>query len=104
MRRANETHVSFGIGQFIALPNAIGNRSLQDVEENAHHKDENGMSFYLLDHVAVEESGTGSPVACVHGFGGSSNTWTAMHPVWMPTVLCVWIFLAVVAPHYPAKV
>ena len=80
MRRANETHVSFGMGQFIALPNAIGNRSLQDVEENAHHKDENGMSFYLLDHVAVEESGTGSPVVCVHGLGGSSNTWTAMHP------------------------
>ncbi len=38
------------------------------------------MSFYLLDQVAVEESGTGSPVVCVHGLGGSSNTWTAMHP------------------------
>jgi len=38
------------------------------------------MSFYLMDHVAVEESGTGSPVVCVHGLGGSSNTWTAMHP------------------------
>ena len=38
------------------------------------------MSFYLMDHIAVEESGTGSPVVCVHGLGGSSNTWTAMHP------------------------
>lgn len=38
------------------------------------------MSFYFIDHVAVEESGTGSPVVCVHGLGGSSNTWTAMHP------------------------
>ena len=38
------------------------------------------MSFYLMNHVAVEESGTGLPVVCVHGLGGSSNTWTAMHP------------------------
>jgi pimeloyl-ACP methyl ester carboxylesterase len=38
------------------------------------------MSFYLMDNVAVEEHGTGSPVVCVHGLGGSSNTWSAMHP------------------------
>lgn len=31
-----------------------------------------------MDQVAVEESGTGSPVVCVHGLGGSSNTWSAM--------------------------
>ena len=36
------------------------------------------MSFYVMDQVAVEESGTGSPVVCVHGLGGSSNTWSAM--------------------------
>ena len=31
-----------------------------------------------MDQVAVEESGTGSAVVCVHGLGGSSNTWSAM--------------------------
>jgi 3-oxoadipate enol-lactonase len=36
------------------------------------------MSFYLMDQVAVEDTGTGPAVVCVHGLGGSSNTWSAM--------------------------
>lgn len=36
------------------------------------------MSFYLMDQVAVEERGSGTAVVCVHGLGGSSNTWSAM--------------------------
>jgi len=80
MSRINETVVSFNLRQFIALFIKFAARSLQDVEKNSHPFEGAEMSFYLMDHVAVEESGTGSPVVCVHGLGGSSNTWSAMHP------------------------
>jgi pimeloyl-ACP methyl ester carboxylesterase len=36
------------------------------------------MSFHLIDQWVVEETGSGSPVVCVHGLGGSSNTWSAI--------------------------
>lgn len=58
----------------------FGTRSLQDAEKNSHPYKGAEMSFYFMDNIAVEESGTGSPVVCVHGLGGSSNTWSAMHP------------------------
>jgi 3-oxoadipate enol-lactonase len=38
------------------------------------------MAFQLVDRVAVEEEGEGSAVVCVHGLGGSSNTWTPLMP------------------------
>lgn len=80
MRPRNETVVSFELRQFIAIFIKFGIRSLQDVRKNSRPYEGAEMSFYLMDHIAVEESGTGSPVVCVHGLGGSSNTWTAMHP------------------------
>jgi pimeloyl-ACP methyl ester carboxylesterase len=80
MNFINETAVSFHLQEFIALFIKFGIGSLQDVEKNSRPVEGAGMSFYLMDHVAVEESGTGSPVVCVHGLGGSSNTWSAMHP------------------------
>ena len=80
MNRRNETVVSFDLRQFIAIFIKFGVWSLQNVEKNSHSPEGAGMSFYMMDHVAVEESGTGSPVVCVHGLGGSSNTWSAMHP------------------------
>lgn len=34
----------------------------------------------MIDRVAVEEEGEGPAVVCVHGLGGSSNTWTPLMP------------------------
>jgi 3-oxoadipate enol-lactonase len=36
------------------------------------------MAFHLIDKIAVEDEGTGDAVVCVHGLGGSSNTWTPL--------------------------
>jgi pimeloyl-ACP methyl ester carboxylesterase len=80
MNLRNETVVSFDLRQSIARSFRFGIWSLQDAEKNSRPPEGAEMSFYLIDHVAVEESGTGSPVVCVHGLGGSSNTWSAMQP------------------------
>lgn len=34
------------------------------------------MTTQFIDRVAVEVSGEGEPVVCLHGLGGSSNNWT----------------------------
>ena len=36
------------------------------------------MSLHLVQGVAVEDSGSGPAVVCVHGLGGTSNTWTSL--------------------------
>lgn len=36
------------------------------------------MTLHIIQGVAVEESGAGPAVLCVHGLGGTSNTWSAM--------------------------
>lgn len=36
------------------------------------------MAFHLIDKVAVEDEGDGGAVVCVHGLGGSTNTWTPL--------------------------
>jgi pimeloyl-ACP methyl ester carboxylesterase len=38
------------------------------------------MPFQTIDRVAVEEEGDGPAIVCVHGLGGSSNTWTPLMP------------------------
>ena len=38
------------------------------------------MSFHLIDRMAVEDEGEGDAVVCVHGLGGSSNTFTPLMP------------------------
>ena len=38
------------------------------------------MTFQLIDRVAVEDEGEGPAVVCVHGLGGSSNTYTPLMP------------------------
>jgi 3-oxoadipate enol-lactonase len=38
------------------------------------------MSFQLIDRIAVEEEGEGPAVVCVHGLGGSSNSFTPLMP------------------------
>ena len=38
------------------------------------------MSFHLFDRVAVEDEGDGDAVVCVHGLGGSSNSFTPLMP------------------------
>ncbi|MGR4870216.1 alpha/beta fold hydrolase [Variovorax sp. LARHSF232] len=38
------------------------------------------MTFHLIDRVAVEEEGEGPAVVCVHGLGGSGNSWTPLMP------------------------
>src|SRR5450631_3508052 len=38
------------------------------------------MAFHMIDRVAVEEEGEGPAVVCVHGLGGSSNTFTPLLP------------------------
>jgi 3-oxoadipate enol-lactonase len=39
------------------------------------------MALHLIDRIAVEDEGQGDAVVCVHGLGGSSNTWTPLMPV-----------------------
>lgn len=36
------------------------------------------MALHLIDKLAVEDEGEGDAVVCVHGLGGSSNTWTPL--------------------------
>jgi 3-oxoadipate enol-lactonase len=38
------------------------------------------MALHLFERMAVEEEGEGDAVVCVHGLGGSSNTWTPLMP------------------------
>jgi 3-oxoadipate enol-lactonase len=38
------------------------------------------MSFHSIDRMAVEDEGEGDAVVCVHGLGGSSNTFTPLMP------------------------
>lgn len=38
------------------------------------------MTLHLVDRVAVEEEGEGDAVVCVHGLGGSSNSFTPLMP------------------------
>lgn len=38
------------------------------------------VTLHLFERVAVEDQGEGPPVVCLHGLGGSSNTWTPMMP------------------------
>ncbi len=38
------------------------------------------MAFHQINRVAVEESGEGDAVVCVHGLGGSSNTFEPLMP------------------------
>ncbi|MEO5881457.1 MAG: alpha/beta fold hydrolase, partial [Caldimonas sp.] len=38
------------------------------------------MTLHVLDRVVVEEEGEGDAVVCVHGLGGSSNTFTPLMP------------------------
>src|SRR5687767_6146594 len=39
------------------------------------------MALHVIDRVAVEDEGEGDAVVCVHGLGGSSNTFTPLMPV-----------------------
>ena len=36
------------------------------------------MGFHLIDRMAVEDEGDGDAVVCVHGLGGTSNTFTPL--------------------------
>jgi pimeloyl-ACP methyl ester carboxylesterase len=38
------------------------------------------MALHLIDRMAVEDEGDGDALVCVHGLGGSSNTWTPLMP------------------------
>lgn len=38
------------------------------------------MTTTILNGIAVEISGEGEPLLCIHGLGGSSNTWTPILP------------------------
>jgi 3-oxoadipate enol-lactonase len=38
------------------------------------------MPLHLIDRIAVEDEGEGPVVVCVHGLGGSSNTFTPLMP------------------------
>ena len=39
------------------------------------------MTLHTIDRVAVEDEGDGDAVVCLHGLGGTSNTWTPLMPV-----------------------
>ena len=39
------------------------------------------MALHLFDRMAVEDEGQGDAVVCVHGLGGSSNSFTPLMPV-----------------------
>jgi pimeloyl-ACP methyl ester carboxylesterase len=38
------------------------------------------VTLHLIERVVAEDEGAGDAVVCVHGLGGSANTWTAMMP------------------------
>lgn len=38
------------------------------------------MPLHLIDKLAVEDDGEGDAVVCLHGLGGTSNTWTPLMP------------------------
>ena len=38
------------------------------------------MTLHFIDKVAVEDEGEGDAVVCLHGLGGTSNTWTPLMP------------------------
>jgi 3-oxoadipate enol-lactonase len=38
------------------------------------------VAFHFIDRIAVEEEGQGDTVVCVHGLGGSSNSFTPLMP------------------------
>ena len=38
------------------------------------------MTLHSIDRMAVEEDGDGEHVVCLHGLGGTSNTWTPLMP------------------------
>ena len=38
------------------------------------------MSLHTIERLAVEDDGEGDAVVCLHGLGGTSNTWTALMP------------------------
>lgn len=38
------------------------------------------MTTQIINGLAVEVDGTGAPVLCIHGLGGSSNVWTPILP------------------------
>ena len=38
------------------------------------------MPLHLIDRIAVEDAGEGDAVVCVHGLGGSSNSFTPLMP------------------------
>lgn len=38
------------------------------------------MTLHTIERVAVEDEGEGEAVVCLHGLGGSSNTWTPLMP------------------------
>lgn len=63
---------------------AVADASAGDVEiggiDAIENSFESAMTFHLIDRVAVEEEGEGPAVVCVHGLGGSSNTFTALIP------------------------
>lgn len=39
------------------------------------------MPLHQIDKVVVEDDGEGDAVVCLHGLGGTSNTWTPLMPV-----------------------
>lgn len=36
------------------------------------------MSLLFIDRIAIEDEGSGTPVVCLHGLGGSAGVWTPM--------------------------
>jgi 3-oxoadipate enol-lactonase len=38
------------------------------------------MALHQIDRMVIEDEGEGDAVVCVHGLGGSSNTWTPLMP------------------------
>jgi len=38
------------------------------------------MTLHVIDRLAVEDEGDGDAIVCVHGLGGTSNTWTPLMP------------------------
>src|SRR5437763_1714662 len=38
------------------------------------------MALHHIDKMAVEDEGEGEAIVCLHGLGGTSNTWTAVMP------------------------
>ena len=57
-----------------------GSRSTASARSRTGSSERGAMTLHVFDRTVVEEEGEGDAVVCVHGLGGSTNTFTPLMP------------------------